>query len=1006
MSSTNPPQATAVASERFCVVCNKIVKFGRGGVANWRLHLNTTDHIKNAKEAENSGNSRQITSFFTTRPRAPAASRPTAAEVPPSASTSPVIDVDELPELPAISDPPIPAAVTDVGEVLLSRLRVAISTLPSSVPLAQTGDFISSFAVDPTTLVLPGLDAWEDVIHGAFDAFLLDGPRHKNTVQLSELIRRGELGMGGFLKWLEICFFQLKISPAMVEDRVQRIVQAMILLGASTSSPILPPSVTNVVPEEVPKKKLAVIAIGCPGQELPTDSGKPAFLSYPIGIHATRQLPWAVEFGAALVVRSNDCQRHTLLSGVCSPCQLLLRQPLIKGLLDRNEHGSHVNTPFAYLTMGETQALLSKKNAQINNLKLIGLNLSRTLLVRARHLDVHSRFVHAVSQGNLPRIHSVINNSIAHGDSIFAINDRVDRAAIGALKDQSYSHAEYQKLYLLLKLGGQAAADLAHRTMGLPSINATKRHIGSASLLASPKGPTMDEMIHNLEVAYPTTFPAPPDGARGPGFQIMIDDIKVEGRMRWYPRLNQIHGICREHSKGYDLEFRSAAQAEALHAGIASGKVHLAAEGTVVAVNSFSDSPGRNIARPFIISPTCKREGKKGKDGSQRIDLEQSRCPNVANLGLGNAGKFSENRPCTNVPVHCPLLNCADVVWTYNLKSHIQRIHPGANVVAYKSYYDKHPSEKVGLKRISKTKTRTRGKKAITFRISEQHSTQSALGNSFSNAELGEDVDNDMDEDDPGDQADDDDDNQADNDCSSDFPSRLAEDSDEEMESSEPPTSEQAPISSDDPSMAYGDSALNVPRSLGHVSYGRVSSFPPDLGGRNGRNGRDLETQTSALAQDQYPQFGNQTAPPGTPAIRAMIPVHAAATRPKPRPLFKTTTAATLEQAASDPSEDAPPARSIDKLSNMLMPVLCDPIPSGGNNPGLTHLDPQTDEENDSEKRVRRILPAKRARQQAILSDDERDCDDPDCAETEGETITCSGPAFPFVLSWIKEETN
>jgi hypothetical protein len=124
-----------------------------------------------------------------------------------------------------------------------------------------------------------------------------------------------------------------------------------------------------------------------------------------------------------------------------------------------------------------------------------------------------------------------------------------------------------------------------------------------------------------------------------------------------------------------------------------------------------------------------------------------------------------------------------------------------------------------------------------------------------------------------------------------------------------------------------------------------------------------------------------------------MIPVHAAATRPKPRPLFKTTTAATSEQAASDPSEDAPPARSIDKLSNMLMPVLCDPIPSAGNNPGLTHLDPQTDEENDSEKRVRRILPAKRARQQAILSDDERDCDDPDCAETEGETITCSGPA-------------
>lgn len=27
-------------------------------------------------------------------------------------------------------------------------------------------------------------------------------------------------------------------------------------------------------------------------------------------------------------------------------------------------------------------------------------------------------------------------------------------------------------------------------------------------------------------------------------------------------------------------------------------------------MNSFSDGPGRNISRPFIISPTCKREGK------------------------------------------------------------------------------------------------------------------------------------------------------------------------------------------------------------------------------------------------------------------------------------------------------------------------------------------------------------------------------------------------------------
>jgi hypothetical protein len=58
----------------------------------------------------------------------------------------------------------------------------------------------------------------------------------------------------------------------------------------------------------------------------------------------------------------------------------------------------------------------------------------------------------------------------------------------------------------------------------------------------------------------------------------MVDEIKVEGRMRWDPRSNMILGICREHSATYDLEFHSIKEAEALHAGLANDKVHLASE--------------------------------------------------------------------------------------------------------------------------------------------------------------------------------------------------------------------------------------------------------------------------------------------------------------------------------------------------------------------------------------------------------------------------------------------
>ncbi|KAJ7237670.1 hypothetical protein C8J57DRAFT_1246964 [Mycena rebaudengoi] len=220
--------------------------------------------------------------------------------------------------------------------------------------------------------------------------------------------------------------------------------------------------------------------------------------------------------------------------------------------------------------------------------------------------------------------------------------------------------------------------------------------------------------------------------------------------------------------------------------------------------------------------------------------------------------------------------------------------------------------------------------------------------------------------------AQDDNDDQADNDSSSDFSSRVAEDSNDEMDSSEPPTSEQAPIFA--PSGYLSNPA--VPYGILLFLRGAVGSYDT----------------TFAV---KYPEV-----PSAVPTIQAMTPVHATATR-------------------------APPGQSTDNFSNMSTPVISNLIPLAENNSGLTPMDPdpQTDEENDSGKRVRRVPCPKRSRKQAILSDDEKDCDDPDCTETgDLETITCSGPAcyvfwpissaqiiiFPvsFVLPWFEEETN
>ncbi|KAJ6583639.1 hypothetical protein B0H10DRAFT_2096937 [Mycena sp. CBHHK59/15] len=121
----------------------------------------------------------------------------------------------------------------------------------------------------------------------------------------------------------------------------------------------------------------------------------------------------------------------------------------------------------------------------------------------------------------------------------------------------------------------------------------------------------------------------------------------------------------------------------------------------------------------------------KGSDGAVRIDMARSRCPNLGNLGLATAANSSKKNPCTNRPLVCPISPCPDIVWKYNLKTHIQTVHPSAKVANYKSYYDLAQGEEIELKRISTTKKRKSSKKKINFRISPQHSTEVALGEFF-----------------------------------------------------------------------------------------------------------------------------------------------------------------------------------------------------------------------------------------------------------------------------------
>lgn len=229
--------------------------------------------------------------------------------------------------------------------------------------------------------------------------------------------------------------------------------------------------------------------------------------------------------------------------------------------------------------MTSVRDILDQKNVYINKLKLSGLNMARSLLSRARVIEAYKRFVHAVSEGNVPRIHTLVSISRKAGDSINTILEKIDKAARDAYRPLSYKEQDYQQVFLFHKLGGVAVAELAHRIFGLPSIDTTRRHIVTRPLTASPQFPTLEEMLQNLEISFSSdAVPVDSQDDGVYGIQIMIDELKLETRMRWDAKSNSILGLCREHSKHIETKFLSMTQAIAIRDALATGKLHLASE--------------------------------------------------------------------------------------------------------------------------------------------------------------------------------------------------------------------------------------------------------------------------------------------------------------------------------------------------------------------------------------------------------------------------------------------
>ena len=228
------PSEFNAESKRYCDVCKTDVKIGTGGEANWKRHTESNAHVKRANELAAAAK-RPLSTFFGAASASSSreqltAPRPSsnlsgntalfsahAEALPGAKGNQEVINVDSLPGTSHTA-----ASTPTAG--LLASISLVASRLPTAVPLATSTDVLAQFHGDPAQQIEDGDDAWETI-----DRTLNRVIGYGQTMEdIAAIIRRGPFGIDGFIGWLRSCITTLKIDEALLENKVQRVIDAMV----------------------------------------------------------------------------------------------------------------------------------------------------------------------------------------------------------------------------------------------------------------------------------------------------------------------------------------------------------------------------------------------------------------------------------------------------------------------------------------------------------------------------------------------------------------------------------------------------------------------------------------------------------------------------------------------------------------------------------------------------------------------------------------------------------
>ncbi|KAH9068269.1 hypothetical protein EDB83DRAFT_2222807, partial [Lactarius deliciosus] len=518
--------------------------------------------------------------------------------------------------------------------LLLDRLHNEIGKVPDDVledgegnePSYELSGYNKMAALSICADV-PQDELWENVNPG-LDRIL--GFRRPQE-EIVAMVRCSRVGLQGLYEYLEVLVEEGGVVGGLLEGKVTALLMAMELDRPRTATqalltiPLPIPGTRELPIEVLENKEMArTPARGsissrkrstratkpttnpCSGAYLAMPDGVLPYSAYPFMLHEVFALPWHIHLvGPRMSIQSIHCAgvRETS-SDSCQACSQLLTHRIVEGILHRISNGIHTNTVYAYQPIGGLIEILQKKCAMLDGLRFKQLSISRTLATRARTVGQYEQLVMAMSEGTVNRMDALLRAGLNRGVGVRGMMELLDRARNGLYKPKNFTEEERSRGLLFLRLGGARVASLAHQTLGVPTLSTLRYGSSTVTSLSPSAGfPTRSEIQGNIRAAFKNS-----SGSGACGYVLMIDEIKVEERMRWDPSTDKILGLCWEHTEHVGLDFCSMSDAKALMHGILRSELHHASEATVFSIGVLSGNRHTSGSRPFIITGTCKRE--------------------------------------------------------------------------------------------------------------------------------------------------------------------------------------------------------------------------------------------------------------------------------------------------------------------------------------------------------------------------------------------------------------